>query len=66
MRILTLILIALFSLPGLFMGFGITLVLIATNNTVSGSRGYLYPLIPFDGRAIYRLIFRVKLKGKKC
>ncbi len=66
MRILTLILIALFSLPGLFMGFGITLLLIATNNTVSGSRGYLYPLIPFDGRAIYRLIFRVKLKGKKC
>lgn len=62
MRILTLILIALFSYWGLFAGIAVTLVLIATNNTVGGGgkRGYLYPLFPFCGRALFRLFFRVR------
>lgn len=38
------------------------IVFIATNKTVSGSRSYLYPLVPWNGRAMTRLLFRVKLK----
>ncbi|MHB1154218.1 MAG: spore germination protein [Eubacteriales bacterium] len=40
-------------------------VFIATNKTVDGSRSYLYPLIPWNRRAMRRLLFRVKLKENK-
>ena len=30
------------------------------NNTVNGKRRYLYPLIPFNGKAMLRLIIRRK------
>jgi hypothetical protein len=35
-------------------------VLLATNKTVNGGRRYLYPLIPFDGRALLTLLIRRK------
>ena len=35
-------------------------VLLCTNVTVTGKRHYLYPLIPFDGRALKSLFFRVR------
>ena len=35
-------------------------LLIALNRTVDGSRSYLYPLIPFNGRALSRLFLRRK------
>jgi len=40
-------------------GFGILgiLVLLCTTKPLVG-KGYLYPLIPFNGRALRRLIFR--------
>lgn len=66
MRLFTLIFIELFSLPGLALGGILTVILILTNDTVSGSRGYLYPLLPFNGKALLRLLFRARLQGKKC
>ena len=59
-RMITLILIALFNIWGLIIGFGIGLFLVATNSTVNGKRSYLYPLIPFNKEALSRLIFRRK------
>jgi stage V sporulation protein AF len=62
MRMLTLILTALFDVVGFFAGIAITLILVATNRTVNGERNYLYPLIPFNGKALARLVFRLKKK----
>lgn len=60
-RIVTLILIGFFDFWGLLAGFLLTVLLIVTNPTLAG-RGYLYPLIPFNGRAMCRLLFRVRHK----
>lgn len=62
MRILTLILIALWNGWGLLLGIFITFVLIATNQNV-GQRSYLYPLIPFNRVAMRRLVLRSRLKN---
>lgn len=62
MRMLTLILTALFDIVGFFAGIAVTLLLVATNRTVNGERNYLYPLIPFNGKALARLVFRLKKK----
>ena len=49
---------------GGYWGFGIgvagIVVLLFTNVTVTGKRHYLYPLIPFDGKALKSLFFRVR------
>ncbi len=58
LRMLTLILTALFGLPGYIVGMLLTPLLILTNRTVDGSRSYLYPLIPFNGRAMMHLFLR--------
>ncbi len=60
MRMLILILTALFDIYGFVAGIIISLILAATNKTVNGKRGYLYPLIPFNGKALARLFFRLK------
>ncbi|MBE6714922.1 MAG: spore germination protein [Ruminococcaceae bacterium] len=60
MRMLTLLLTALFGIWGLIGGIVITITLVATNKTANGKRNYLYPLIPFNGRALARLFFRLK------
>ena len=65
MRMLTLILIELFSFYGLFIGAGVTLLLILTNRSFSSDRGYLYPLIPFDRKAMFKLVFRGKASAEK-
>lgn len=62
LRVLTLILTALFRWWGFFAGIIIGVVLVATNKTVNGRRSYLYPLIPFNGNALARLVFRLKKK----
>jgi len=62
MRLLMLIGVEVAGLWGLMAGFVIMVILIATNKTVDGSRGYLYPFIPWNSRAIKRLFLRVKLK----
>ena len=60
LRIMLLILTALFGLWGFIGGFLLTILLLATTSTVNGRRNYLYPLIPFDGKALMTLLFRVK------
>lgn len=59
MRITLVVLTALFNLWGFLGGILLIAVLIATNRSVGG-KGYLYPLIPFNGKAFFSLIFRRK------
>ena len=60
MRILLLILTAIFGLWGFIGGSLLTVILIASNETVNGKRSYLYPLIPFNYKAFKSLFVRVK------
>ncbi|MBR6645439.1 MAG: spore germination protein [Clostridia bacterium] len=62
MRLILLALTALFAASGFIFGVLLSLVLIASNKTVDGQRHYLYPLFPFNARALSRLILRRKLK----
>ncbi len=57
LRMLTLLLTALFGIWGFAAGLAFGLVLIVSNNTF-GKKSYLYPLIPFDAKAMARLLFR--------
>ena len=65
MRILLLILTALLGGWGLLLGTLVMLALIATNGTVCSGKGYLYPLVPFDGKALRSLLIRRKYDPKK-
>lgn len=56
-RIFVLILTAIFNLWGFIAGLLTVILLMAFTKTVSG-RGYLYPLIPFNGKALSRLLIR--------
>lgn len=60
LRMGLLVLTALFNVVGFAVGCILILVLIATNATVNGTRSYLYPLIPFNGRALKSLFVRVR------
>ena len=60
MRIVMLILTHAFGGWGIILGTALTVFLIVTNKSVKGSRSYLYPLIPFDRRALKSLIVRVR------
>jgi len=60
MRILTLILTVLFDWIGFAIGVIVSIILAATNKSVNGKRNYLYPLIPWNGKAMARLVFRLK------
>ena len=60
MRILLLILTALFGIWGYAGGFVLIIILLATNSTANGKRNYLYPLIPFNFNALRTLLVRVK------
>ncbi|MBE6617925.1 MAG: spore germination protein [Ruminococcaceae bacterium] len=60
MRVITLVLTVLFDWWGFTAGVIITVTLAAINKTVDGKRKYLYPLIPWNGKAMARLIFRLK------
>ncbi len=62
MRLLMLALVGLFHTWGLIVGFVVTVLLIATNQTADGQRRYLYPLLPFDGKALFCLFVRPKLQ----
>lgn len=63
LRILLLILTALFDVWGFAAGIVIAVILAATNRTIDGRRQYLYPLIPWNGKALARLVFRLKKVG---
>ncbi|MBQ8000806.1 MAG: spore germination protein [Ruminococcus sp.] len=58
-RIMLLILTSLFNLWGFIAGVVITAVLLLTNKTVSG-KSYLYPLIPFNGKAFINKVLRLR------
>ena len=57
-RIMLLTLTVLFNIPGFIVGIAITLLLLVTNKTVSG-KSYLYPLIPFNGKAFLKKVLRL-------
>ena len=59
-RILLIVLTAIFNLWGFIAGILIMLVLLATNRTPAGT-SYLYPLIPFKWSALSRLLIRRKM-----
>ncbi|MBQ9802803.1 MAG: spore germination protein [Clostridia bacterium] len=60
MRILLLTLIAFFNIWGFVIGVLLILLLILSNKTVNGTHSYLYPLIPFDLKALLSLFVRRK------
>ena len=61
LRILLLLAVEFFGVWGFIVGLLLSVVLIALNKTVDGSRSYLYPLVPFNGKALLRLLIRRKL-----
>ncbi len=61
MRILLLVLTALFHLYGFLAGVGLIILFVACNKTVAG-KSYLYPLIPFNGKQLCRRLFRTRIK----
>ncbi len=60
MRIGLIILVQLFGAIGLLVGSAVSIILLATNKTVNGRRSYLYPLIPFNGKALLSLFIRLR------
>ncbi|MBQ8718150.1 MAG: spore germination protein [Clostridia bacterium] len=65
LRILLLLLTAAFGLWGFVAGVVIIIVLLATNTTADLDRSYLYPLIPFDGKALLSLVFRLRKREER-
>ncbi len=63
LRILLLILTALFEIWGFVAGVVVIVVLLASNTTADEDRSYLSPLIPFRGKALLSLIFRVRKRA---
>ncbi len=64
MRIINLILTALFNVWGFVIGIVVLFAALIGNKTVS-RQSYLYPLIPFEWKKLKHLIFRVRLPGSK-
>ncbi len=64
MRLILLILSAVFNIWGFAIGVVAVFLLIVSNKTVDSSRGYLYPLIPWNGNAMLRFFVRVRLGNK--
>ena len=61
MRMMLLIMVGFFGIVGFVIGTVLIFVTVAMNKSVDGSRSYLYPLIPFNKKALLRHIFRFKL-----
>lgn len=60
MRIITLILTALFNVFGFVLGWVITISAIIFNKTIAG-KSYLYPLYPFNPTQFFKRFLRVRL-----
>ena len=60
MRMMLLIFVFGFGVWGLALGLVVVVLFVATNNTILGRKGYLYPLVPFNGRDLLRLLVRQK------
>lgn len=61
-RILMLLLVALLGGWGLLLGIALMAVTLCLTRPLGGQRSYLYPLIPFNGKALLSLFFRLKKK----
>lgn len=64
MRLMILILTAIFNVWGFVIGEILTLLAIITNKTISG-KSYLYPLIPFHWSSLKRVFFRSRLPHRQ-
>ena len=60
LRLILLILTWFFNFWGFAAGLILCFILLVSNKTLNGERSYLYPLIPFDKKALKRMIFRTK------
>ena len=63
LRIMLLIFSALLGIWGFLIGIALIIILLATNKTINGECKYLYPLIPFNGKALITVLFRVRKKS---
>lgn len=64
MRILLLLLTFFFKVWGFIGGLILTVIIIACNKSITG-KGYLYPLIPFNWKALKAHLYRHKLKTEE-
>lgn len=64
MRIVLLFTTYFFKIWGFIGGLLLFVILIATNKTITGT-GYLYPLIPFNWKAMKKFLIRPKIQIKK-
>jgi stage V sporulation protein AF len=62
MRMIWLALTAIFGLWGFLAFIPVPVILLLSNKTLSAGRSYLYPLIPFSGKALLRLFLRLPKK----
>ena len=62
MRIITLILTAIFGLWGYVAGVIIFVVTVISNKTIAHT-SYLYPLFPLDFKVLWKIMFRHQLKN---
>ncbi len=62
MRIINLVLTAMFGMWGYIGGYILIILAMATNKTVSG-KSYIYPLFPLDLRQLSKRFFRYRLPG---
>ena len=60
LRILALLLTAAFDWPGFAAALAAAVLLAAFNRTADGRRNFLWPLIPWNGKALGRLVFRLR------
>lgn len=60
MRVSLIILIQLFNYVGLIVGTVGIVALLVSNRSVNGKHSYLYPLIPFNGKALLSLFVRLR------
>ncbi|MBQ2686640.1 MAG: spore germination protein, partial [Clostridia bacterium] len=65
-RVLLLILISIADLLGFIIGLALIVTLIVFGRRINSKYSYLYPILPFNKRALKRQLLRVKLTcGKK-
>lgn len=62
MRIINLILTAIFGVWGYGAGILLTVIFMVTNRTVS-DQSYIYPVVPFNAKQLAKRLFRLRLPG---
>ena len=60
LRLILLVLTWFWGIWGFVSGILFCILLLVSNKTLNDDYSYLYPLIPFNGKALKRMIFRVK------